>query len=548
MFFTVLLNFYNDSTNLKSANFVLIGAIISLFIFLTLPLLENYYFFNPGDSLTHLGYVNDIINTGSFVHDTYPIIHILIYNISIITGINPRIIMMLIPQVFTIFFILSVYLLSKSLNYEKKESLLIAALATIPVFAGESLYTVPSAEAFFMVPFTLFLFVRSRTSQENAVKYSIMLVLTLIMYPFFHQEVSLLLVMIMGVIYVVVSKTSSLKHLSFLKNRNNLTPIILLFVGFAIWYSSSVIFGNTMQIIYNSIFFDLGTSPANIVSETSLKGIALAYNIIKIYGVEISYLLISCLAAIILLIRIIKKKANVLEKILFILFVLLVVINFLSFFRGLIIGLRTVKYLILISLFMIPISFHYLKRITEKKNISSIKRSLIVSIPFLLIITLSIFNTYPSPILKSFNYQITQESFDGMEFVVNSENYTYMLSEPTSPDRFKDAISGKSKNRGLVVTIPVDHFGYSNNLNDTSNNYGTTGLRNINITRKLVGNLGNFYREDRLLIIDQVTLKFNSNGRYVKDDFNMLKNDFTVNNIYENNGFNLYYVKGLYSG
>jgi len=537
----------------------IIAAIISLFIFLSLPYLRNYYFFNPGDSLSHLGYVIDIMVSGHFGNDGYPILHIWITALSYISGCTPRQIMLLIPQFFTILFIVFMFFLSRSLKLKKGEIFFVTALSILPIFGAESLYVVPSAEAFFILPLVLFLFIKSRTENSSIVPYSILLIIMLTLFPFFDQETSIFLFIILIIIFLTLKLTlKNLKfnnsnntdnNIKFLKNSNTLIPASILFISFFIWFSSSVIFGSTVTDLINSILFNNEISPASILYTSSLTGVQLIYNIIKIYGVDLFYVSIASISTIFIIKRVFNKKYRLLDLLLLTLFYTMVIFNFLSYFRGTLIGLRTVKYLVLISIFIFSFTFYELAKSYKKSNSSKIKNSLLL-IALMAVITLSVFNTYPSPIIKNFNFQITEESFNGMSFLINYGTDISILSTPTDPNRFKDAISGKSKNSGLIVELPVDHFGYENfnnisNINDT-NNYGTTGITSMNSLNSLVGNLGNFYEQDQYLVVDDVTLTYDNNGKYKLQDFQKLETDNTVNKLYDNGGFTLYGVNGRF--
>ena len=558
MFFNIFLYISkngNDEFNIKIIYTTLFAGIMSLFIFLSLPYLQNYYFYNPFDSLTHLGYVKYIISTGSFGHNSYPVIHIWISFLSLISGITARQIMLLVPQFFSVLFIISMFLLSRSLNLEKGKSFLIMAFSIIPVFVAESIYVVPSAEAFFMIPLVLLLFVKSRLSDSN-ISFSILLVLMLIILPFFHQETSIFLFIILITIFFSLkiplkfNNINNSNKIKLIKSRNTLIPALLLFVGFFMWYSSSVIFGINTQTLYKSIFFNAEQSPSSVIFTSSLNGVMLIYNIIKIFGVDLFYISIASVSAIFIIKRILNKKYSLIDIILLILFSVMFIFTLVSFLRGALIGLRTIKYLILISIFIVSISIYkiwedYGRSRASIINISKIK-SYIVLIGLIGIITLSIFNTYPSPIIKKYNYQVTEDSFNGMSFLINYKVDNSILSTPTTPDRFKDAILGVSGIFNyLDVNEPVDHFSYEKILDNKKNNYGTTNINNINTLILLNGNLGNYYRLDQYLVIDGTTLS--DPNLYNLQDFKKLQSDTTVNKVYENGGYSLYYVIGNFN-
>ncbi|MGI6483982.1 MAG: hypothetical protein ACOX08_12070 [Methanobacterium sp.] len=500
------------------------------------------------------------MNNGKFVDNNYPIIHIWISTLSMILGLNPKQIILMTAPVYCTFFAIYMFLLSRSLKLRKGETFLVFALSMIPIFAAESIYTVPSAEAFFLIPLVLFLYIKSRTVKSNAFLYSILLIIMLLIFPFFHPETSFLLVIILLLIYLIINLytrfnlsinlnnkiESKISNSNYLIKRNTIIPALFLFIGFFWWFTSSLLFGSTIETLYKSIFLDLTVSAADIVQKSSLKGVLLYYNIMKIYGVDIFYIFIATLTSLGIIKTIIKKKINIVHLIFLVVFIAMILLNFVSYFKGAMIGLRTVKYLLLISIFLCSIILYKILKNYSKSNYSKIKMY-VFSIGLICIIGLSIFNTYPSPIIRTYSYHVTEDSHNGMDFLINYGSNTPILSTLYSPQRFVDSIRGipTIKNYNYAVKRePIDHFGYEKNLNDTKNNYGSTNIQNITDIDPLVGNLGNFYNNLNYLIIFSATTKFGD--KYNTQDYQKLNNDVTLDKLYENGGFELYLVNGRY--
>ena len=101
------------------------GAILlSNFILLTIPEIQNYFILGRGDVLTHIGFMRDILVTGSFGLDMYPILHILGATTYYFTRITLERITILIYPVFSIFYILSFYILYKKILKDKSKVIL----------------------------------------------------------------------------------------------------------------------------------------------------------------------------------------------------------------------------------------------------------------------------------------------------------------------------------------------------------------------------------------------------------------------------------------
>lgn len=557
VFFLMFLNIFlsiTKKTDYKSTILTIIASVNSLMVFSLIPLIRNYYFYNPWDSITHLGYVKDIVTYGTFGNNYYPVIHIISYVLSVFSGIEPRIIMLCIPQMFVLFFIISLFVLVKVNGAKKELALLATALAILPIFGGENIYFVPSAAAFFLIPLVLYLFLKTRTEESNVVPYSILMVIYLLLLPFFHLEVSLVILVMLIIIFLVlkllkrnnyaekIKSTSNYtsNNLKLLINRNNILPLLIMFIAFFTWFSSSIIFGSTVTKIYDSFTTDVQYSAASIVQSTSLPVAMVIYNILKSYGVNLFFISIS---AIVILYILFKRKFSHINLLLISLYVGMLFLNIITFFYGLIVSLRTVKYLVFISIFLVTMGLY---KLNDIKNIGY-KRPFLISIALLPLIILTVFAAYPSPLVQSTNLQVTEQSFEGMSFFIQNKQNLVTLSYPTSPYRFQGAIVGNkiSSSNKILVLKPVNHFGYKGNLTNSSNNFGSTGSNSLEQMELKVGSLGNFYSKDVYLVMDDLSRMFGNNGGiFIQDDFEELKNDKTVNEIYDNGGFNLYRVKG----
>ena len=164
LFLTFLNVFFliEKKTNYISVILTFFASVNSLAILLFLPLFRNYYFYDPFDSLTHLGYVVDIFNSGHFsATNYYPFLHIFIYSLSVFGQVNPKTIMFFIPLFFTVFFIISIFIFIRSITVKKEMALIVTVFTILPVFIGSTAYVTPEGMTFLLIPFFLFLFLKS---------------------------------------------------------------------------------------------------------------------------------------------------------------------------------------------------------------------------------------------------------------------------------------------------------------------------------------------------------------------------------------------------
>ncbi|MDS0261441.1 hypothetical protein NDI56_18730 [Haloarcula sp. S1CR25-12] len=88
---------------------IAIGAIM---LFVSLPFVRDYYYFGQEDALQHLGWVREILLTGSFNADPYPGIHVLATFLNLVTGVSPSRSLLLVPPATFLLYVVSLPLLA----------------------------------------------------------------------------------------------------------------------------------------------------------------------------------------------------------------------------------------------------------------------------------------------------------------------------------------------------------------------------------------------------------------------------------------------------
>jgi len=536
----------NDRLGLhRSDAFVFIScALTALFTFLSLPLLRGYYFYSGGDALTHLGLITQISETSHVGHtNIYPIIHIWILSTAEVSQSNIRQAMLLTPQFLTLFYVASMFILSRTLKLSPKQSILVAGLAIMPLFRGEHIGVFPSSGAFFMVPITLSVLIKSKSVESHkSLEYSTILVVLLILFPFFHPEASLFLIVILAVFSSMGRRPvqrGSGKEMS-IRWRSKSTPVLVLGTAFALWFSASVAFGATVKTIYESLVSNSGTSPiaeiGALVSRANVQPRELVVLFVLGYAAIAVVSSLAMASAVRMVIRVrLKERIPANGKLLMVLFVLFSAFLVLFMVRDLVIGQRPMKYLLLVSVIL---AAGELCRLLTRESVVKLPKmarlasaSLVVTM--LLVITFcSLLNTYPSPATKQFNWQTTQEEFSGMEFFFEDRDQRMLTMEITvSQMRFADALLGIDAIKKNLMSgeqaYPEKHFGYANG-----------------------SSLGDFYTEDRYLLFNSLTEKFYpevypefvSLWRYQPSDFERMRTDSSINLICENGGFSMYYI------
>ncbi|MBU1158565.1 MAG: hypothetical protein KKE24_04420 [Candidatus Thermoplasmatota archaeon] len=522
------------------------GSLLSITILLSIPILRGYAFYSGGDAFTHLGYVKDIQVSGHFAsNNLYPIIHILITSGSFASGVDAEPLMSFIPLIFSLFSLASVFLLARALTKDLWRSAVIFAFAMVFLFNTGGLQTVPSAEAFFLIPISIFLYVESKSKRASrAHGFSLTLIVFLILLPFFHPEPTLFMLVILIVFALVIRRRNVVRtariEVSRLIPRNNSTPALILMVAFFAWFTSCVAFGNTVRTVYNSLILNLGTSPVS--SYTSMfdtydvSPAIIARLLILTYGVLIICFSLAAISTIRIVVSAFSGKKVLLGVGTFsVLFIIFSGLAALFMVADLIIGNRTMKYLLLVSSMLAGLEVYRLRFAKARPSRSWTRPAIAVSLVIMMATAsgLAVGVLYPSPLINRTNWQVTDSEFDGMTYYFLHRNSSMLTLEiAMSQSRFKDAILGSSVESPNIrygeAARPLDHFGYN-----VSNYFGDS------------------YSDDVYLITNALAEQlypsaypeFPQFWRFTPDDFSELTSDPTVDLIYDNGGFSLYLIK-----
>lgn len=538
----------------KKSNLWVMGFFLILFtncLVLMLPLIRGYLTYGRADVLTHIGFIQDIISTGHFgamdsaVPNLYPVIHILSVSIYYFTGISPDLLAETLPIFFIIFYMVSIYLFSRALTSNKGQAILITAFGSLLLFKAENLMLAPSVQAFFLLPFILFIYIKSKKSDNQKV-YSVLLLVLLILLPFLHPgEGSLFLLVILTLmdismlfIYLINNKLaiiSSFKHMSL---KNSLNVSLILFIAWFTWLSSFSIFGTRISSIANWLVNEVGTTTASqyldTLSNAQLTLFQFVDLFVKSYGQDILYCLLATIIVLILIKEILHKKYFVDKNItafsfIFIIFMIIMAICFIGIF-----GVdfnRVMRYVIFSATILSGLGFYKLYTITKHK------KALKITLISVLIISSSIcvFNTFPSPIVRDANYQVTQMELSGVNWFFNyrDANYSIETIDPRTVVRMIHGLYGAEFDMSNVAIPKTEfHFGYTN-----ESYYGESLYSKKNYSYYLDMK---FWR----VFYPEIYPEYQTQWKYTPNDFYRLNNDDnSVDMVYSNGEFWTYYVK-----
>ena len=538
------------------------GAILlSNFILLTIPVIQNYLILGRGDVLSHIGWMRDIVNTGYFGNDMYPIIHILGAVTHYFSGISLESITTLIYPVFSIFYILSFYVLYNEILKDKSKVILAMVFTSIMVFGTAQTSFSPFTLSVFIIPIFFYLYFRERSNQKWNVK--ILLVIATLFLLLFHPLTALLLLFSIMIIefsryiYLKINQPLNVSQdVQPVKYRRNFSYVLiaLIIAGLLLWRPYLHLLENGFYTFY---YFIVSQSSPNFNSALSTANKAtltdLITTIIYIYGVLIVTILVSLLSIYELVKNNIKSLKNrslhllniflnlkVYEIFSIIGFLLFILLSIFVYFKLPLFGFtRVLAFATIFTSFLI-FSLFYIILESKNRNLNFNKyvKVVIISLIILPLICVSTLNLYDSPLTITPNEQVTSSEVSGMEtFYVYDNNSSRTLDLGISQYRFLDYIHGEqadiygqdihiSSLANTSRTNPIDHFGFNNN--------STT--------------LSQFYNGSVYLLINDIAVEnypqiypnYANKWRFTPQDFNTLDNTQQVMLVYSNGNLKIY--------
>ncbi len=481
---------------------------------------------------SHMGYVKTILSTG-YVSPAlfYPITHILSAEIIQITGIKLLDLSKLLPLFFGILFVPFMYLFSRSILKDKREVIL-STLLSCAFIAGWYLNFTPNALANLFIPLVLMIIVKSYSDIKNRMKWSILLIIMVLLFPPFHPVATIfLLIFILTInlpfnLFKFLKISSVQRNIREIKIQSKFTLALLLIVFSITWISSFFIWSSTVKNLYT--LFTEGGSTA-ILSLTNQINYANGYGynifeyILKLDGGLLVILVLSFIGLYFTLkSKNLYPKKNILPLFGPLLIVILVIIAF--YFLNIGFGpLRMTVYLIILGTVIAGYTLNHILKLNQKSRLKT---------PFLLIIFLVLSATfingililYPSPYISSTSLQTTQDELDGMGWLLHNKNSAIsIIGISVSPVPFENFFNSTTTNK---AALPPYHFGYDNSssLSDsyTKDKYLVVSARDKSIYSDIFPDL--------------------SNIRWTSSDFDKLKSDNGLNDIYVDGGNEIYYV------
>lgn len=400
---------------------------------LLLPALRGYFLYASTDSLVHIGKELSISSTGHIdSNNFYPALHILITQLSQISGIPSTTVGRYLPALIsTGFTIIWMYLLGKACLPERGHVLLAFILASGFLLNSQHSMLYPQMFPFLFVLSVLYLRLNKSLNRLPAAK--IPLIISLLLIPFSHPEPS---VMIIFFLVALEISTALFRWLTKESNHARLSlnlPLISL-ITFFTWIVSFVIFGQTIYFLFFSLTNPQGMTQIQklegLLSQTStVSTIGLA---VKMYGDSLFSLLFAILGTIFVVTRIISSK-KITENLvaltaIWVIAAPLELMFFLGFGRITIGRLANLTFSIALSPLLAGYALHEIFKRT-KKTIAVSFSTIILTIVWLIGLT----GVYHSPWILQPSWQTTRMDVSGIKWFFENKETNILYTAVDSP-------------------------------------------------------------------------------------------------------------------
>jgi hypothetical protein len=503
-----------------------LALILSNLIILSLHLFRGYYFVTISDPFNHMSYVSSIVSNGSIGINYYPITHILGAFLVEVCSIDSRTTVKILPILFSMISMVFIYLLASVVAIKRSHSMLAAAAGSTLTYSYYHISIYPQALSLFIFPLLFYLYFKA--VRKNSVPYKILFVILLILFPFIHPYTEIVLIFCLagGEIARILWKMKMEQViLGKVFNEISSNPSVISIAIFFTWFSSFSVFSTLGGRFLRWFSSNAGEAPRfkEVEYISSKETTDLMILVLKMYGDQFIYLLLSTIALIIIFKHCLNRNDKY-EK-LFILSSFIIIsgpvyaLIFLSLNLttiGRFVGSNTI-------LWVIPILTGFSLYELFKKIVISRRTIAFVVVTLILVLAsvLGIFTLYRSPWINQPNMQVTDMDMKGITW-----------SESHKIQGTKFAYLGWLAGYDPVIFPP--HFG------DSNITLGSNFNRNLTIilTQKF-----RLAAVDPILSRNSLTIPGLSAQGFDSSDIKRLEKDISVEKLYMNGEFEILYVK-----
>ena len=503
-----------------------------------LPIIRGYYLWNGGgDTGAHLGIIQQLLITGHVSDgNVYPISHILIAQTSLILNIEPLILIKYSLLPFNVIFMVATYLFATTI-FPNKGQILISTLAGIIMISPWSITFFPNGVGNLIYPLVLYILFNAILTKSKS--WLILLFAFVALLPPLHPIPALMLCVVL--LSYFIYKSFIFPRLNYNHEKPMATSSITLFFLLLIWTISWIsYFGIWNTFILNIKELFTGGNLTHLqqlvdtMQYTNHYGYSVTQLLIKNYGADLTYIIISIIAFFILYKK--SQSNNYVHYVLslylpaLIIMITLILMYFSSFQFN---PDRLLYYIIVLLPIFVGFMLHEVIKWASSNNVIRFFPMLIITIFFVIISLNSISILYPSPYTLTISYDNPRGEVFGWDWYLHKKNqnvytsywYTsisrhasYLLTAQEKLGR--QDISDKS-----VIDLPF-HLGYDR-----------------------VNQLGQYYNTNIYVVLTELSTSVYTDIypkmasiRATPSDFVKIETDPSVNKLYSNGEYNIYFV------
>jgi len=519
LFNAVLVLSYSMDRELKT-KFIVIAImqiILCNILLLSLYALRGYIYLERGDTLSYIGLSVDILNYGNFGRNFYPVFSILITDISLLTDVSIIQVSKYLTALFYFLYMLSIYCLSKHI-ISKRSYITASIIASTPLFFAW-FYTTVYYMLLSMLLLPLFLYIIFRLKSKG---FTIIGIIFCSIFSISHPIIAMLsLILLLAIIiYFWYHKESSTRKIQIF--------FVLISTILFGWYLVQLILLKNVAALVSQFLGQVETPSTAEAATYYLTNIDLITTIrtaILLLTDEIIYF---CLIVILSLFLIKIRVTNRNLKVTLLCFIVVNIVVLGLFFLA---KLHTPIRLINLNpaMTLAPLLVGYLLFSTTHLRLKKYRLFLICMI--LIATTTCIFSLYQSPLTYRPTDHVTLSEEKGFTWMFSSKvNWISTADVSTPAERYADMILGyteQHKRLDLKRDFQFqNHFGISNDLV-------------IPVDR------------DRYFIVSKYDIQayayvWKDLNKYSHDDFTKIDICRNVDKIYSNKEFSIYLLRKKY--
>lgn len=514
------------------SGFVLSLATVALLTLL--PDIRGYVVYGRADLLTHIGYVNTIVETGGGpFQNVYQSLHQLVLALSYATGLEPLSLVNAVAAVITVFSILASYALLAAI-FERRRLLMTLPFVTMFVAGSTHVNPSPYAQSAVLLPFVLYLY--ARTQQTDAFEFRAALAVTVISAVLYHPLTGLFLFVALSLHYLVAARSGWQERLDVgapISRVSAASIAQLAAVTFLAWYYNFA----GMFIRFDRVYERLvnpgeGESELDTYGETILEFSPAVADLARVgwlqYGQRFMLLALGSTFVLVAAWRYLRGErfqtpylpAFTLGFVTFsALGVVFLVVDLIGGFG------RPLVFAQYFAAFLAGSVVLELYDRLDRKTVLFLVTLVVVA----LLASTAVASLYASSAAGQSTSQATTQDFAGAEWYLENELYASPLEQyGTTMHRFEHALNNSEASHvQRADTMPPDRFNYTRH--DT---------------------LGASYDFDQYLVITERGQQFYPNAypdyredwRFQPADFEALENDPTLTRVYDNGYFEIYRI------